>query len=88
MPRDDRLTTEQLLTATRTTREQLYLWIAQKLLPRPMIVSTARRSPVALWPRDTPTRVRFILAKQRSGQIPADISRALRRRWPTSLTGS
>jgi hypothetical protein len=84
MQRDNRLTTEQILTATRTTRDQLYLWIAQKLLPRPMIMTTPSRRSIALWPHDTPTRVRLILAKLRGGFAPADILLELRRRWPAT----
>ena len=84
MQRDDRLTTEQILTATRTTREQLYLWIAQRLLPRPMITTTPSRTSIALWRHDTPTRVRLILAKLRAGHSPADILLELRRRWPAT----
>jgi len=56
---NDRLTTEQVLSATRTTREQLYLWIAQEMLTRPMIATTAQQRHVALWPRATLARVRF-----------------------------
>ncbi|MBK9753427.1 MAG: hypothetical protein IPO88_07950 [Nannocystis sp.] len=84
MQRYDRLTTEQILTATRTTREQLYLWIAQKLLPRPVITTTPSRTPIALWPHDTPARVRLILAKLRAGYAPADIHHELRQRWPAT----
>ena len=39
----DHVTTDELLAATKATRDTLYRWVAQKLLPRPRIVTDGER---------------------------------------------
>lgn len=84
MPTDatNHVTTEQLIAATRTTREQLYRWSAERLIKRPWMSTSAEGRPVAMWPADTLPRVRLILTLQRQGATPEDITDAIRRQFP------
>lgn len=48
----DHVTTDELLAATKATRDTLYRWVAQKLLPRPRIVTDASGHQFAAWVPD------------------------------------
>lgn len=77
------MTTEEILAATKSTREELYAWSAAKLLARPMVTASAQGRPTAAWPAETLARVRVIQTLQRQGASPEEISAAVRERWPT-----
>lgn len=66
-----------------TTRDILYRWVAENLLPRPSLVpGTDGRQPVAAWSPDALERVRLITAKQRQGLETAEIAALVLQRWP------
>ncbi len=79
----DHITTEELLAVTRSTRDTLYAWVAQKLLPRPWLTAgTDDRRLVAAWAPETLERVRFIVAQQRKGLMVDEIAARVEERWP------
>lgn len=78
----DHVTTEELLAVTRTTRDVLYQWVAQKLLLRPWITTGADGRQLAAWAPGTLERVRFIVAKQRQGLTLEDIAALVEARRP------
>lgn len=78
----DHVTTEELLAVTKSTRDTLYLWVAQKLLPRPWVTTgTDRRQLTAAWAPEALERVRFIVAKQSRGVPLEDIVALVEARW-------
>ena len=78
----DHVTTEDLLAVTKSTRDTLYQWVAQGLLPRPRIDADASGRQFAAWVPDALERVRLILAGLHNGQTKDDIIDLINRRWP------
>ena len=79
----DHITTDELLAVTGSTRDTLYQWVAQKLLPRPWLTAgTDDRQLVAAWAPETLERVRFIVAQQRKGLAADEIAARVEERWP------
>ncbi|HEY0139196.1 MAG TPA: hypothetical protein VGB85_34145 [Nannocystis sp.] len=70
----DHVTTEELLAATSSTRETLYRWVAQKLLPRPRIATDAGGRQFAAWAPDVLQRARLIAASEGKGLTVAEIA--------------
>ncbi len=77
----DPVTTDDLLVAAGVTREDLYRWVAQKLLARPTLTDSPS-GVVAVWPSTTLERVRFIVKKQREELPLKEIVDLVRARWP------
>ena len=77
----DPVTTDDLLVAAGVTREDLYRWVAQKLLTRPTLTDSPS-GVVAVWPSTTLERVRFIVKKQREELPLKEIVDLVRARWP------
>jgi predicted DNA-binding transcriptional regulator AlpA len=84
-PARDHITTEELLAATRSTRDTLYRWVAQKLLPRPRIATDASGRQFAAWVPDALARARFIAASEGEGLTAAEIAVLVEARWPRRL---
>lgn len=79
----EHVTTEELLAVTRTPRDTLYQWVAQKLLPRPWLTTAASgRQLAAAWAPEALERVRFIVARQRQGLTLDEIATLVDERWP------
>jgi hypothetical protein len=79
----DHISTEELLAVTGSTRDTLYQWVADKLLPRPWVATTTDGRPLAAaWSPDALARVRFIVAKQRLGLAMNEIATLVDERWP------
>ena len=78
----DHVTTEELLAITSKTRDVLYRWAAQKLLPRPWVAPAADGSLAAAWAPEALERVRFIVAKERQGLTIEEIAGLVDARWP------
>ena len=79
----DHIGTEELLAVTGSTRDTLYQWVADRLLPRPWVtVGTEGRPLAAAWSPDALARVRFIIAKQRQGLTMNEIAPLVDERWP------
>jgi hypothetical protein len=75
------VTTEELLVAGGVTREVLYKWVAQKLLARPTF-TTSTSGLIAVWPRETIEKVRYILEKQREELPLKELVALVHARWP------
>lgn len=78
----DHVTTEELMAATRTTRDTLYEWVAHKLLPRPWMTTTASRQLAAAWSREALERGRYIVSAQRKGLSLTEIAAHMQEHWP------
>lgn len=78
----DHVTTDELLAATKATRDTLYRWVAQKLLPRPRIATDARGRQFAAWGLDALPRARFIVVSEGKGLTTAEIAILVEARWP------
>ena len=78
----DHVTTEELLAVTKSTRDTLYQWVAQGLLPRPRIDADMSGRQFAAWVPDALQRVRLIIAGLHSGQTKDEIIDLLNRRSP------
>jgi hypothetical protein len=78
----DHITTEELLAATRSTRDKLYEWVAMRLLPRPRITTGPDGGQFAVWPTDTVERVRLILDRLDTGATTVEIAELMHERWP------
>lgn len=71
------------MAVTGSTRDVLYQWVAEKLLPRPWLTAgTDGRPLAAAWTPETLTRVRFIVAKQHLGLTMDEIAGLVDERWP------
>lgn len=77
----DPVTTDDLLVACGVTREDLYKWVAQKLLARPTLTDSPSGL-VAVWPGTALDRVRFIVKKQREELPLNELVELVRARWP------
>jgi len=77
----DHVTTEELLAVTKSSRDDLYRWAAQKLLPRPWVARAADGKLAAAWAPEALERVRFIVAKQRQGLTMEEIAGLVAARW-------
>ncbi len=80
-PARDHCTTEELLAVTKSTRDILYQWVAQRLLLRPRIADSNGKQ-FAAWTPETLERVRFIVASQRRGKTLDEIKDLMATRWP------
>ncbi len=78
----DHVTTEELLAVTKSTRDTLYEWVAQGLLPRPRIDADMSGRPFAARVPDALERVRLIVASLHGGQTKDEIIDLVNRRWP------
>ena len=78
----DHITTEKLLAVTNSTRDTLYEWVAQGLLPRPRIDTDAKGRHFAAWAPDALERVRLIVAGLHSGQTTDELMDLMNKRWP------
>ena len=78
----EHVTTEELLAVTRTTRDVLYRWVAEKFLPRPWLVPGTDGRLAAAWSPDALERARFVMARQRQGLPPDEIAALVMQRWP------
>ena len=78
----DHVTTEELLAVAKSTRDTLYQWVVQGLLPRPRIDTDENGRQFAAWVPDAPERVRLIMAGLHGGQTKDEIIDLINRRWP------
>lgn len=79
----DHISTEELLAVTGSTRDTLYQWVADKLLPRPWVTTATDGRPLAAaWSPEALARVRFIVSKQRQGLTIPEIAPLVDERWP------
>jgi len=78
----DYITTEKLLAVTKSTRDTLYSWVAQGLLPRPWIDVDASGRQFAAWAPEALERVRLIVASLRGGQTIDEIIGLMNKRRP------
>lgn len=76
----DHVTTEELLAITRSTRDTLYRWVADRLLTKPRILTDMGGHHFAAWSTESLERVRFIVGKQREGLTMDDITALVARR--------
>ena len=78
----EHITTEELLAVTKSTRDTLYQWVVQGLLPRPRIDTDASGRQFAAWVPDALERVRLIIAGLHAGQTKDEMIDLINRRWP------
>ena len=76
----DHVTTEELLAVTKSTRDTLYQWVVQGLLPRPRIDADASGRQFAAWVPDALERVRLIVAGLHGGQTKDEIIELISKR--------
>jgi hypothetical protein len=63
------------------TRDTLYKWVRDKMLPRPKITSTGRGTR-SLWPLEAVERARFIVERRGEFHTMEEIREMVLERWP------
>jgi hypothetical protein len=62
-------TNEEMVAVAKVSRDTLYKWVRDKMLPRPKITSDGRGTR-SLWPLEALERARFIV--ERRARVPHD----------------
>ena len=75
-------TNEEMSAITGVTRDTLYKWVRDKLLPRPKITSTDGRGTRSLWPLEAVERAHFIIARRAEFHTMEEIKEMVLERWP------
>ncbi len=74
-------TNEEMTAITGVTRDTLYKWVRDKMLPRPKITSTGRGTR-SLWPLEAVERAHFIIARRAEFHTMEEIKEMVLERWP------
>lgn len=74
-------TNEEMTAITGVTRDTLYKWVRDKLLPRPKITSDGRGTR-SLWPLEAVERARFIVERRAEFHTMEEIREMVLERWP------
>jgi len=80
-------TNEDLIAITGVSRDALYKWVRDELLPRPTITSTGSGT-MSLWPLEAAERARFIMEKRAQMYTLLEIKKMIQKRWPPAKTDS
>jgi DNA-binding transcriptional MerR regulator len=75
-------TNEELIAITGVSRDALYKWVREELLPRPAITSDGNGT-ISLWPLEALERARFIMEKRAQMYTLLEIKKMIQKRWPT-----
>lgn len=74
-------TNEEMTTITGVTRDTLYKWVRDKLLPKPKITSDGRGTR-SLWSLEAVERARFIVERRAEFHTMQEIQEMVLERWP------
>jgi predicted DNA-binding transcriptional regulator AlpA len=74
-------TNEEMIAIAGVTRDTLYKWVRDKMLPRPKITSTGRGTR-SLWPLEAVERARFIVERRGEFHTMEEIREMVLERWP------
>ena len=74
-------TNEDMIAITGVSRDALYKWVRDDLLPRPTITSDGNGT-VSLWSLEAVERARFIMEKRAQMYTLLEIKKMVQKRWP------
>ena len=74
-------TNEEMMAVTGVSRDALYKWVREELLPRPTITSDGNGT-LSLWPLEALERARFIMEKRAQMYTLLEIKKMIQKRWP------
>jgi hypothetical protein len=74
-------TNEEMVAVAKVSRDTLYKWMRDKLLPRPKITSDGRGTR-SLWPLEALERARFIVERRAEFHTMEEIKEMVLERWP------
>ena len=74
-------TTDDLVRITGLTKDTMYDWADQGLLPAPEVISDGRRGIKSRWPIEALERARFVMAKRAELLTLAEIAALVAEQW-------
>lgn len=74
-------TTDDLVRITGLTKDTMYDWADQGLLPAPEVISDGRRGIKSRWPIEALERARFVMAKRAELLTLAEIAVLVAEQW-------
>ena len=75
-------TNEEMIAVAKVSRDTLYKWVRDKMLPRPKITSSNGRGTRSLWPLEALERARFIVERRAEFHTMEEIKEMVLERWP------
>jgi len=75
-------TNEEMIAVAKVSRDTLYKWVRDKMLPRPKITSSDGRGTRSLWPLEALERARFIVERRAEFHTMEEIKEMVLERWP------
>lgn len=75
-------TNEEMTAVTGVSRDALYKWVREGLLPRPTKTSDGKNGTISLWSLEALERARFIMEKRAQMYTLLEIRKMVEKRWP------
>ena len=75
-------TNEEMIAVAKVSRDTLYKWVRDKMLPRPKITSNNGRGTRSLWPLEALERARFIVERRAEFHTMEEVKEMVLERWP------
>ena len=79
-------TNDEMVAVAKVSRDTLYKWVRDKMLPRPKITSDGRGTR-SLWPLEALERALFIVERRAESYTMEEIKEMVLERWPPPHKG-